>query len=147
MLASSFESGESRAQDEERACSFDYVIVRVVPRVEREEFLNAGVIVFCSQRSFLEARVELDRARLQVLAPHAEPELIWEHLQAIPLVCAGGRSAGFIGSLRQRERFHWLAAPRSTIIQTSPMHSGLSHDPKLALERLFETLVRLPSRA
>lgn len=140
MLASS----DSVSSLEVESCSFDYAIVRVVPRVEREEFINAGVIVFCSQRGFLQARIKLDRARLQVLAPLADADFIEKYLEAIPLVCAGGRGAGFVGSLRQRERFHWLIAPRSTIIQTSPMHSGLCDEPEAALEQLFERLVRLP---
>jgi hypothetical protein len=122
--------------------SFDYAIVRVVPRVEREEFVNAGVILFCLERDFLDARVELDRARLRALAPDADLALVEEHLAAIPRVAAGGEGSGPIGKLSRRERFHWLVAPRSTIIQVSPVHSGLCEDPARALERLVERMVR-----
>jgi hypothetical protein len=123
--------------------SFDYAVVRVVPRVEREEFLNAGVILFCLERDVLAARVELDRARLAALAPGADADLVEEHLAAIPLVCAGGEGAGPIGRLSPRERWHWLVAPRSTIVQVSPVHTGLSHEPAHALDRLFEQMVRV----
>lgn len=124
---------------------FDYAIVRVVPRVERGEFLNAGVIVFSSTAAFLGARVELDRSRLLALAPDVELAVVENHLDVIPRVCAGGDAAGPIGSLSQRQRFHWLVAPRSTIIQTSPVHSGVHHDLDAALQGLFERLVRIKS--
>ena len=124
--------------------SFDYALVRVVPRVERGEFLNAGVIVFCSTAAYLCARIELDRERLTVLAPSVDIAAVESHLAVFPLVCRGGDEAGAIGRLAQRARFHWLVAPRSTIIQTSPVHSGLDADPAAALERLFERLVRVP---
>lgn len=125
-------------------CSFDYAIVRVVPRVERGEFLNAGVILFCSTRSFLEARIHLDRQRLKALAPSVDAATIESHLETIPLVCAGGPAAGPVGTLSQRERFHWLVAPRSTVIQMSPMHAGVHHDMRASLEKLFEKLVLAP---
>lgn len=124
--------------------SFDYAIIRVVPRVEREEFMNAGAILFCRTRSFLEARVELDTERLAAFAPWLDLAEVREHLDAISLVSKGGPEAGPIGSLSQAERFHWLVAPRSTIIQTSPVHSGLGNDPARALEHLMATMVRLP---
>ncbi len=123
---------------------FDYAIVRVVPRVDRGEFLNAGVILFSSTAAFLDARIACDRGRLKVLAPGVDVALVDSYLNAIPKVCAGGTEAGSIGSLPQRARFHWLVAPRSTIIQTSPVHSGVGHDLRTALENLFEKLVRLP---
>jgi hypothetical protein len=123
---------------------FDYAVVRVVPRVERGEFLNVGVIVFCSTRSYLESRIELDRARLQALAPAIDLQVVESYLESIPKVCEGGDDAGSIGSLPQRARFHWLVAPRSTIIQTSAVHSGVHEDPKTALDNLFEKLVRAP---
>jgi hypothetical protein len=124
--------------------SFDYAIVRVVPRVERGEFLNAGVILFCRSRRFLKASVELDRDRLRVLDPHVDIEDVERHLGLVPLICAGGRRAGAIGQLPLAERFHWLVSPKSTIIQPSPVHSGLTGDPEATLERLFDTLVRPP---
>jgi len=124
--------------------SFDYALVRVVPRVEREEFVNAGVILFCLQRDFLAARVELDRERVLALWPGADLEVIDGHLAAVPRICAGGEGSGPIGALAPRERFHWLVAPRSTVIQVSPVHSGLCEDPEQALERLVDRMVRLP---
>jgi len=123
---------------------FDYAIVRVVPRVDRGEFLNAGVILFSSTAAFLEARIGCDRNRLKALAPDIDVALVDSYLDAIPKLCAGGGDAGSIGALPQRARFHWLVAPRSTIIQTSPVHSGVSHDLQTALESLFEKLVRPP---
>ncbi|ATB33062.1 DUF3037 domain-containing protein [Melittangium boletus] len=127
--------------------SFDYAIIRVVPRVEREEFINAGVILYCLTRRYLDARVELDPLRLEALAPGTPVELLREHLESIPRLCAGGRKAGPVGQLPQKERFHWLVAPRSTMIQTGPVHSGLCEDPAQALEHLMKCMVRMPTRA
>lgn len=123
-------------------CSFDYAVVRIVPRVERGEFVNAGVILFCSTEAFLEARIALDCDRVRALDPTVDCTLLENHLAVIPRVCAGGADAGAIGQLPQRARFHWLIAPRSTVIQTSPMHSGVHADPAAALEQLFAKLVR-----
>ena len=123
---------------------FDYAVVRVVPRVDRGEFLNAGVILFCPTRSYLDSRIELDRARLLALAPTIDVPVIESYLDAIPKVCEGGGEAGSIGSLPQSARFHWLVAPRSTIIQVSAAHSGLSDDPAQTLKHLMETMVLLP---
>jgi hypothetical protein len=122
--------------------SFDYAVVRVVPRVDREEFVNAGVVLFCSERDFLGARVELDHERVRALFPDADLALVEEHLAAVTRVAAGGEGSGPIGKLSRRERFHWLVAPRSTIIQVSPVHSGLCDDPERALEHLVERMVR-----
>jgi hypothetical protein len=124
--------------------AFDYAIVRIVPRVERGEFLNAGVIVFCPTQGFLESRLELDRARLAALAPSIDYTEVQNYLHVISRVCKGGATAGPIGELPQRARFHWLVAPRSTIIQTSPVHSGLCHDLTEALNDLFDKMVRPP---
>lgn len=126
--------------------SFDYAVVRVVPRVERGEFINAGVVLYCLAQGFLGARVELDETRLLALAPEVDVSLVREHLLALPRVCAGGPEAGPIGQLPQKERWHWLVAPRSTMLQTSPVHSGLCEDPGLALEHLMDTMVRPPAR-
>jgi hypothetical protein len=123
---------------------FDYALVRVVPRVERGEFLNAGVILFCPTASYLQSRIELDRERLLALAPDIDVAAVESYLEIIPRICAGGGDAGSIGQLPQRARFHWLVAPRSTIIQTSPVHSGVHEDLDAALTGLFEKLVRLP---
>lgn len=126
--------------------AFDYAIVRVVPRVEREEFINAGVIVYCYAQDVLEARIELDENRLLALAPDVDLDVVRGHLAAIPRVCAGGPEAGPIGALSQRERWHWLTAPRSTILQTSAPHAGLCEAPVAALERLLDRVVRAPRR-
>lgn len=126
--------------------SFDYAIVRVVPRVERGEFINAGVILFCLTHRFLSAKVELNEQRLLALDPEVDMALVRGHLEAIPHICAGGKKAGPIGQLPQKERWHWLVAPRSTIIQMSPVHSGLCEDPAKALEHLMNTVVRLRHR-
>lgn len=126
-------------------CPFDYAVVRVVPRVERGEFVNAGVIVSCPSKKYLKARVELDAERLAALDPHADRETIERHLAAIPLICEGGAGAGPIGLLAQRARFHWLVAPRSTIIQTSPVHTGFCDDGDRILEHLFRTMVSRPA--
>jgi hypothetical protein len=117
-------------------CAFDYAIVRIVPRVEREEFLNAGVIVYCRELRFLGARVWLDASRLAALAPEADPEVIQAGLTLIPRICAGGPDSGRLGQLSQVERFRWLTAPHSTMIQTSPVHPGLCADPAAALAAL-----------
>ena len=122
--------------------SFDYSIIRVVPRVERGEQINSGIVLYCRARDFLGARVELDRARLASLAPELDADLIESHLESILRICQGGADAGPIGRLSQAERFHWLVSPRSTVIQLSPVHSGLCDQPEAALEHLLNTLVR-----
>lgn len=124
--------------------AFDYAIVRVVPRVERGEFVNVGVILFSRTAQFLDARIELDAARLSALAPAIDCDVVQSYLDAIPRICAGGPEGGPIGLLSQSERFHWLVAPRSTIIQTSAVHSGVQADLQTALTHLFEKLVRCP---
>ena len=125
-------------------CIFESSIIRGVPRVEREEFLNAGVLLSCPQHNFLEARIELNRARLQAFAPWLDLDLIKAHLQTIPLICAGGKSVGPLGSMAQRARFYWLSAPRSTMIQCSAVHSELCENPEAELEKLLQRMVRLP---
>jgi hypothetical protein len=126
---------------------YDYAVFRVVPRVDREEFVNVGVIVSCPSRDFLEARVALDEQRLAALDSELDIESIRAHLATIPVICAGGQQAGAIGQLSQRERFHWLVAPRSTTIQTSPVHTGSCKDPTEVLEHLLDTMVRPPRAA
>ena len=123
-------------------CTYDYAVIRVVPRVEREEFVNAGVIVSCPEKNFLEARIELDEARLLALDPQADVEAIRAHLATIPRITAGGPDAGPIGALSPRERFHWLVSARSTAIQMSPAHSGRCENPAALMEHLLETMVR-----
>ena len=119
---------------------YDYAVIRVVPRIERGEFVNAGVLLSCPTLKFLEARIELDEARLLALCRDVDTDLVRTHLVTIPAICAGGAAAGPIGRLTQRERFHWLTAPRSDVLQSSPVHSGLG-DPARALEELFATYV------
>jgi pimeloyl-ACP methyl ester carboxylesterase len=120
---------------------FQYAVLRLVPRVEREEFLNVGVIVFCRTRQFLAARVALDPRRVEALSPGVDLVAVGEHLDARVRVAAGDADAGPIAALAQSERFHWLVAPSSTVIQTSSVHSGLCDDPELVLARLFAQLV------
>ena len=122
---------------QENFCTFDYATIRLVPRVEREEFFNVGVILSCPEHKFLEARIFLDEAKLKAFAPELEPESIKKSLSIIPKICAGEPDAGIIGKLKQRERFYWLTAVRSTIVQSSPIHTGLTCDPQNTLEKLF----------
>jgi hypothetical protein len=122
--------------------SFNYGVVRVMPRVERGEFINVGIILFCRAQRYLEASIELDEARLLALYPAVDLDEIRQHLAVIPKICAGGPDSGPIGQLSQQERFHWLVAPRSTIIQVSPVHSGFCTRPADTLEHLLNTLVR-----
>ena len=122
--------------------TYDYAIIRVIPRVEREEFVNVGVIVSCPAKGFLEARIELDEQRLLALDATLDIATVRDHLAAIPTMCAGGEQAGPLGRLSQRERFHWLVAPRSTVIQISPVHTGCCKNPTAALEHLLDAMVR-----
>jgi hypothetical protein len=122
--------------------TYDYAIIRVVPRVERGELINVGVILSCPGVDFLEARIELDPSRLLALDPSLDVEATRANLATIPAVCRGGAEAGAIGQLPQRSRFHWLVSPRSTIIQFSAVHTGRTGDPEAALERLLDTMVR-----
>lgn len=124
--------------------SFDYAVLRLVPRVERQEFVNIGVIVFCLERRLLEAKVHVDEGRLRMLWPMLDLETVKQHADAVVRVCAGDETAGPIAKLSQRERFQWLIAPRSTMIQTSAVHTGiLTERDSLAdrLARLFDQLV------
>ena len=123
--------------------TYDYAVIRVVPRVEREEFVNVGVIVSCPERGFLDCRLEVDDVRLRALDPAVDLELVRKHLATIPAICRGGDEAGPIGKLPARERFRWLIAPRSTIIQASPAHTGRCSDPPGLMEHLMETMVRV----
>jgi hypothetical protein len=121
--------------------AFEYAAIRVVPRVERDEFVNVGVVLLCRQRRFLAARLRLDEARLLALDPQLDLAAVAAQLDHIPVICAGGRAAGPIGELPLHERFRWLTAPRSSVIQPGPVHVGLCDDPELALERVFTQLV------
>jgi hypothetical protein len=124
--------------------AYDYAVIRVVPRVERGEFVNAGVIIACQDSALLEAAIDLDEARLLALDPDVDLDAVRAHLAAIPLICAGGRGAGALGALSRRERFDWLTAPRSSLIQTSPVHTGRCADPVAALDQLMRAMVQRP---
>ncbi len=121
--------------------SFDYAVLRVVPRVEREEFLNAGVILLCIERGFLSARLHLREERFRAIWPDLDLGVVRSHLEACAKICQGDENAGPIAHLSKRERFHWLVAPRSTMIQVSPVHSGLCENPAATLDKLFHELV------
>ncbi len=114
----------------------------MVPRVDREEFINAGVILYCLGLDYLSASIHLDAQRLGALAPGVDVPMIQAHLDSIPLICSGGATGGPIGRLAQKERWHWLVAPRSTLVQPGPVHSGLCDQPSLALEKLMGRVVR-----
>ena len=121
---------------------YDYAVIRVVPRVEREEFINVGVILSCEASRYLEARIELDEARLRALAPDLDIESVRRHLQAVTAICRGGPGTGPIGQLPPRARFHWLTAKRSSILQTSPVHTGKCSDMDAIMEHLLRRMVR-----
>ena len=122
--------------------NYDYAVIRVVPRVEREEFVNVGVIVACQDSEFLEARIEIDAERLLALDPGIDLATVREHLATIPAICAGGAAAGALGRISRRERFDWLTAPRSALIQTSAVHTGRCDDAEAVIEHLMQTMVR-----
>jgi hypothetical protein len=124
--------------------TYDYAVVRVVPRVERGEFVNAGIILSCDIERILQAAISLDEKAVLALDANVDLDLVRSALAAIPMICAGGAAAGELGKLSARERFHWLVAPRSTIVQTSPVHTGQCRDPTAALEHLMQTMVRRP---
>ncbi|MCC6456317.1 MAG: DUF3037 domain-containing protein [Caldilineaceae bacterium] len=117
--------------------SYDYAFIRVVPYIDRGEFVNVGVILFCRTLRYLDAQIWIDEAKVAALAPPFDMEQLQTHLDFIPRICAGD---GPIGQLGQAESFHWLVSPHNTVIQTSPVHSGLCKDPVVALAHLMKTL-------
>jgi Protein of unknown function (DUF3037) len=121
--------------------AFQYTILRVVPRIDRGECMNVGVVLFCPQRKYLAARIELDQARLHALAPDLEPTAVQPHLDAILAVVRGDLEGGALASLSASERFGWVAANSSTAIQPSEVHTGLTDDPDRTLGHLFDSLV------
>lgn len=123
--------------------TYDYAVIRVVPRVEREEFINVGIVVSCPQRRFLQAAIEVDERRLTAIDPDLDIDALRKHLAIIPAICKGGEGSGPIGLLSPRERFRWLTAPRSTVVQLSPAHTGRCADPETLLEQLMNTMVRV----
>ena len=126
------------------ASLFEYALLRVVPRPERGESINAGVMLYAPETGFLDARVHLDETRLRAIDPDVDPEAVRAQLQAVLLACRGGAEAGSIGTLSPRQRFGRLAAPRSTIVQPSPIHTGFSDDPEATLEHLLRVMVHVP---
>lgn len=122
--------------------TYDYAVIRVVPRVDRGEQVNVGVILSCADTDFLEARIEVDEALLRAVDPGIDMSAVRANLAVIPAVCRGGSGAGPIGELPPRARFRWLVAPRSTIIQPSAVHTGRTDDPAACLERLMTRMVR-----
>jgi hypothetical protein len=122
--------------------TYDYAIIRVVPRVDRGEQINVGVILSCADVDYLDATIEVDDALLRAIDPAIDLDTVREHLALIPLICRGGPEAGPIGELPSRARFRWLVAPRSTIIQTSPVHTGRTSDPAGCLIHLMQRVVR-----
>jgi DUF3037 family protein len=125
---------------------YSYALVRVVPRVERGEFLNVGVVLFSRELDFLGARLEVDQARLRSLAPDVDTALVERHVRVFEAICEGSADGGPIAALPKPERFHWLVAPRSTMIQTSPVHVGRSQNVARALEDLLDEFVRVQPR-
>jgi hypothetical protein len=123
---------------------FAYAIVRVVPRVDRGEAMNVGIVLLCRTQRFLGARIALDEARLRALDASCDPADVWPHLEAIERIAAGDPTGGPIALLSQAERYHWLVAPSSTIIQPSEAHTGLTADPAATLDHLFHALVEGP---
>jgi hypothetical protein len=126
---------------------FQYALIRVVPDIARGERLNAGVVLLCRTKRFLGARVALDADRLAAVAPDLDPRDVEAHLDAIERIARGDSTAGPIAALGQAERFHWLVAPASTMLQASESHTGLCHDPATELDHLFDTLVASPARS
>ena len=120
--------------------SFDYAVVRIVPRVEREEFVNTGVVVFCPEQNFLGARVHLNKLRLTAFDTHVDLELVNSRLAGLIAICNGDPAAGPIANLTLRERFHWIVSPKSTLLQLSPVHTGTCEHPGQVLTRLFRVL-------
>jgi hypothetical protein len=123
--------------------TYDYAIVRLVPRVERGERINVGVIMACADVEFLGCRIHLDRSRVLALDPHIDLDAVERSLATIAAVCGGGAESGPIGELTWRERFRWLTSPRSTMIQLSPVHTGRTTDPAATLDRLLDTIVKV----
>jgi hypothetical protein len=120
---------------------FSYATLRVVPDIEREEFLNAGLILFCRPRRYLRARAVLDRAALGALAADCDADALEEQLSLVERIAAGDADAGPIAALELSERFHWLTTPRSTLVQPGPIHAGVTEDPDATFEHLFRVLV------
>lgn len=120
---------------------FDYAVIRVVPRVEREEFINVGVILYCKVEKFLQVKYQLDVNRLSVFSPELDLNAVEENLKALEQICMGTKAGGSIAELDSASRFRWLTATRSTVIQTSKVHPGYTGDAAETLEKLFAEMV------
>ncbi len=120
---------------------FEYALIRVVPRVEREEFMNIGVILYCAKQKFLKIHYILDESRLGALCAALDVNELHQHIKALEHICEGGKNSGPIGQLDLPSRFRWLTATRSTILQTSKVHPGFCIDPNVTLEKLYRTMV------
>lgn len=121
--------------------TYDYAIIRIVPRVDRGEQMNVGVILSCVDSDFLDLRLALDESRLRALDPTVDLESVQAGLTTLKAVCAGGSEAGPVGEMPPRARFRWLVSPKSTVVQTSAVHTGRTNNPQAALQHLFETMV------
>lgn len=141
-MSTGTEAAPEPAHAQRKRDVFEYALLRVVPRVERGELINAGVVVYCRARSFVAARTHLDEDRLRALDPHADLAGVRAALRAVEGVCHGGREAGQAAGDDPGRRFRWLVAPRSTVVQPGPVHTGLTADPEAEAERLLELLVR-----
>lgn len=120
---------------------FEYAVIRVVPHVEREEFINVGVILLCAEKKFLKTRFSVSETRLKALCEDIDMEELKRHIESFDRICVGGTDSGPIGKLPAKERFRWLTASRSTILQTSPVHPGLCNDPQEMIDKLFSKLI------
>jgi hypothetical protein len=140
------DEGRTNSPGGSRTGWYSYAIIRVVPRVERGEQINVGIVLFAPELRFLAARIELQPERLLALVPGVDLDLIRRHLRSVLAIADGSSDGGALSALPQSDRFHWLTAPRSTIIQTSPVHTGYCVDPTAAIEELMDELVRAPRR-
>ena len=120
---------------------FEYAVIRIVPKVEREEFFNAGVILYCAGQKFLKAQYKLDKSRLRLFCEDIELETLQNNLDAMEKICEGAEGSGAIGKLSIAERFRWLTATRSTIVQCSKVHPGFCTDASATLQELYDKLV------
>lgn len=120
---------------------FEYAVIRLVPRIEREEFLNIGLVLYCAKHKFLEMRYHVDIEKWYMMDKKVEADEVITHLKSFKKICAGGKMGGTIGQLDRPDRFRWLTATRSTILQTSKVHLGLCEDPEAKLNQLFEQIV------
>jgi DUF3037 family protein len=123
---------------------FEYAVIRLVPKVEREEFINVGVILYCAKQRYLKARIELDEVRFSIFCSSTDLDELRDHLNALESICRGGKDGGPIGKLDMASRFRWLTATRSTVLQSSKVHPGFCMDAEEKLQQLYSQMVLLP---